>query len=104
MNDLLGILAADPVYAPAYTHMERCAGTVDRIRRGLSDHWSGIETFAHKTGSIGGVANDVGIVRFKNGSFMTICIMTCRCSAPVNLRNAQIAAAARALLRLHIDQ
>jgi beta-lactamase class A len=98
MTDLLAVLAKEPKYAIAYSHMRRCEGGRNRIRRGLADRMSLIETFAHKTGSMGGVANDAGIIKFPDGSFIAICIMTCRSSAPMEIRDEQIAAAARLLI------
>jgi len=98
MADLLTALATDSAYAPAYSHMRRCAGGMHRIREGLADFKSMIRTFGHKTGSIGGVANDAGIVQFNDGSFAVICVMTALATAPMPTRDEQIAAATRAAI------
>jgi beta-lactamase class A len=98
MSDLLTILATNPRYAIAFSHMERCAGGIERIRKGLANHMSSITTFAHKTGSLGGIANDVGVIKFTDGSFATICIMTCLSSVPMEVRDQQIAAATRTIM------
>jgi hypothetical protein len=78
--------------------MRYCAGGRGRIRKGLSDCRGLVEQFAHKTGSVGGIANDVGIVKFSDGSFATMCIMTCLGTVSVEVRDAQIAAAARVIV------
>jgi beta-lactamase class A len=98
MADLLVTLAMRTEYSPAYSYMLECEGGLNRIRRGLASSASRIKAFSHKTGSIGGVANDAGIVRFRDGSFAVICIMTSRASAPMRIRDEQIAAATRAIM------
>ena len=98
MADLLTILATQPRYALAYSHMQNCAGGLNRIRKSLAEHAARIKTFGHKTGSLGGVATDAGIIEFIDGSFATICIMTCRASAPMEVRDEQIAAVARVII------
>ncbi len=98
MVGLLDIIATQPSYAVAYSHMEHCAGGLNRIRKGLSEHTRFIKRFAHKTGSLGGVANDAGMVEFVDGSIATICIMTCRASVPVEVRDHQIAHATRLVI------
>jgi beta-lactamase class A len=95
MADLLTVLATAAIYAPAYSHMRQCAGGRHRIRAGLAECKDMIKTFGHKTGSLGGVANDAGIVQFTNGSFAVICVMTALASAPMNIRDEQIAGATR---------
>src|SRR6185436_16879918 len=84
--------------AHAYAHMQRCAGGLNRIRKGLAEHTAFIKTFGHKTGSLGGIANDAGIVEFVDGSLVVICVMTCRASASMEVRDEQIATAARAII------
>jgi beta-lactamase class A len=95
MTDLLFIAATQEMYAPLYINMEQCRGGLGRIRKGLSACRSAIASFGHKTGGMGGIANDAGIVKFKDGSFAAICIMTCRANTRMESRNEQIAAATK---------
>jgi beta-lactamase class A len=95
MADLLTLIIKERKYAIAYSHMQRCAGGLNRIRKGLADQMNRIETFGHKTGSLGGIANDAGVIKFIDGSSAAICIMTCRSSVPMEVRDQQIASAAR---------
>jgi hypothetical protein len=78
--------------------MERCAGGLGRIRKGLAGHTDRIRTFGHKTGSLGGIANDAGFIEFKDGLVLILCTMTCQCSAPMKVRDGQIAAATAMIL------
>ena len=98
MADLLCVIATQAVYAPVYWHMQRCAGGAGRIYRGLAGCRNLIESFGHKTGGMGGVANDAGIVKFKDGSWAAICIMTSRSTRPIETRNQLIAAATRIIV------
>jgi beta-lactamase class A len=98
MADLLAILVKEPQYALAFSHMERCAGGLGRIRKGLTGHAARIRTFGHKTGSLGGIANDAGFIEFEDGRVLILCIMTCQCSAPMKVRDEQIAAATGMIL------
>jgi beta-lactamase class A len=95
MTDLLSIAATQEMFAPLYINMEQCVGGLGRIRKGLSGFRSMITSFGHKTGGMGGIANDAGIVKFKDGSFAAICIMTCRANTRMESRNEQIAAATK---------
>ena len=99
MADLLAILVAKPEYALAHSHMLRCAGGLDRIRKGLTNCSGRIKAFGHKTGSLGGIANDAGFIEVDDGSILILCIMTCQCSAPMKIRDEQIAAATEIILR-----
>ena len=98
MVDLLCALFQNPSYDVAFSYMDNCAGGLNRIRKGLSEQTSVIHRFGHKTGSLGGIANDAGIVQFLDGSVAAICIMTCRSSAPMTIRDEQIAAATRTII------
>jgi beta-lactamase class A len=95
MTDLLFMVATQEKYAPLYLNMQQCSGGLGRIRRGLSACRSTIASFGHKTGGMGGIANDAGIVKFKDGSFAAICIMTCLANTRMESRNEQIAAATK---------
>jgi beta-lactamase class A len=98
MMELLAIIATQSRFAMARSHMERCAGGLNRIRAGLGEHTTFVKTFAHKTGSLGGIANDAGIVELVDGSQVIICVMTCRATAPMQIRDQQIAEAARLII------
>jgi beta-lactamase class A len=103
MADLLAILATDPVYLPVYSHMRHCSGGLGRIRKGLLPYKSSIKSFVHKTGGMGGIANDAGVVRFKHGSFAAICVMTCQSTTSMEIRNEQIAAATELAIGALLD-
>jgi beta-lactamase class A len=98
MTDLLTILSKRPEYALAYSLMQDCEGGLNRIRKGLDGHRSFVKTFGHKTGSMGGIANDVGVVHLTDGTVVAISIMTSRASVSVEIRDQQIAAAARLII------
>ena len=98
MASLLTVLARDRKYDLAYSHMQLCAGGHGRIRKGLAGHTRFIQTFGHKTGSLGGIGNDAGVIKFVDGSFAAICIMTCRSSAPMEIPDRQIAAITAAII------
>jgi beta-lactamase class A len=98
MTDLLTILSMRPEFMLAYSLMQDCEGGLNRIRKALDGHRSFVKTFGHKTGSMGGIANDVGVIRLATGSVVAISIMTSRASASMEIRDQQIAAAARLII------
>ena len=96
--DLLKLLAMNSEYALAYLNMERCANK-QRIAAGLKEHRVGLKSFGHKTGSVGAISNDVGIIQFNNGYFAVLAVMTCLSTVRMPVRDEQIATVTRAVIR-----
>jgi beta-lactamase class A len=86
-----------PKYALVYFNMERCANR-QRIAAGLKEHWPSVKSCGHKTGSVGAIANDVGIIQFNNGYFAVLAVMTCHSTVRMPVRDDQIAAVTRAIV------
>ena len=95
---LLKLLTRSPKYALVYSHMQRCATNNRRITEGLKEHRVFIKSFGHKTGSVGAIANDVGIIQFNNGYFAVLAVMTCHSAVRMAGRDEQIAAVTRTVV------
>jgi hypothetical protein len=98
MAQLLKLLTMSPKYALVYSHMQRCATNKRRIAEGLKEHQVFVKGFGHKTGSLGAIANDVGVVQFKNGYSAALAVMTCHSAVRMPARDDQIAAVTRAVV------
>jgi hypothetical protein len=88
----------NPKYALVYRHMQRCATNKRRIAEGLTQHQPVIKSFGHKTGSLGAIANDVGIIHFNNGCFAVLTALTCLSTASMWVRDEQIATVTDAII------
>src|SRR5881296_2907783 len=97
--DVLTRLMMNPKYALVYSHMQHCATNKRRIADGLREHQPRFKSFGHKTGSIGAIANDVGIIHFNNGHSAVIAVLTCLSSARMPVRDEQIARVTYAIVR-----
>jgi len=97
--EVLKRLLISPKYALVYSHMQHCATNKRRIAEGLREHQSIIKSFGHKTGSVGSIANDVGIIHFNNGHSAVIAVLTCLSSARMSVRDEQIAGVTCAIVR-----
>jgi beta-lactamase class A len=98
MMALLAMLARGEVLNPDLTAfilgvMSRTSTGQGRIR-GLLPRGTPV---AHKTGTIGGVANDAGFVTLPDGGRMVLAVFTKSSSTPVDDRDRAIAETARAL-------
>ncbi len=103
MHDLLTAIAEEKVLQPANTKflMEAMARTVTgpgRIPGLLPD---GIPV-AHKTGTIGGIANDVGYVSLPDGRIFAVAVFTKGSHSPPEDRDRAIAEATRALYDYYV--
>jgi len=87
--DVLTRVTMNPKFALVYSHLQRCATNKRRIIEGLMQHRPIIRHFGHKTGSLGGIANDVGIVHFNNGFFAVLAVLTCLSTASIRVRDQQ---------------
>jgi len=97
--EVLKRLLISPKYALVYSHMQHCATNKRRIAEGLRQHRPIIKSFGHKTGSIGAIANDVGIIHFNSGHSAVIAVLTCLSSARMPVRDEQIAGVTCAIIR-----
>ncbi len=97
--DVLTQLTMNPQYAGVYSHMLYCATNRRRIAKGLQEHRAIIKSFGHKTGSIGAIANDVGIIHFNNGQFAVIAVLTCLYKTRMSIRDEEIAGVTCAIVR-----
>src|SRR5207249_11398781 len=97
--DVLTRLMMNPKYALVYSHMQHCATNKRRVAEGLREHRPRIKSFGHKTGSIGAIANDVGIIHFNSGHSAVIAVLTCLSSARMPVRDEQIAGVTCAIIR-----
>jgi len=95
---LLKLLTMNPKYALVYSHMQRCATNKRRIAKGLKEQGVFVKSFGHKTGSLGAIANDVGIVQFKNGCSAVLAVMTCHSAVRMRVRDDEIATVTRAVI------
>ena len=98
MAQLLKLLTMNPKYALVYSHMQRCATNKRRIAEGLKEQGVFVKSFGHKTGSLGAIANDVGIVQFKNGCSAVLAVMTCHSAVRMRVRDDEIATVTRAVI------
>jgi len=94
---LLKLLAMNPRYALVYSNMEHCANR-QRIAVGLKEHGACVKSLGHKTGSVGAIANDVGIIHFNNGCFAALAVMTCHSTVRISVRDEQIATVTRTIV------
>jgi beta-lactamase class A len=78
--------------------MQRCRTGTRRIAASLKGHQVFVKSFGHKTGSLGAIANDVGIIHFKNGYMAALAVMTCQSAVDMAVRDEQIAEVARAVI------
>ena len=75
----------------------RCANR-QRIAAGLKEHGACVKSLGHKTGSVGAIANDVGIIHFNNGCFAALAVMTCHSTVRISVRDEQIATVTRTIV------
>jgi len=98
MAQLLKLLTLNSKYALVYSHMQRCATNKRRIAEGLKEQRVFVKSFGHKTGSLGAIANDVGILHLKNGYFAALAVMTCHSAVRMPVRDNEIATVTRAVI------
>ena len=98
VSELLARVSTDPRFRQVYDQMLRCRTGKQRLQRGLRGFKSNLRRFAHKTGSLGGIANDVGVVEFSTGYVATLVVMSCRCSATMAARESCIAEVAEVII------
>ncbi len=99
MTALLEILWDEPVYRDIIQHMQNCRTGKNRISAGLDEYISTLTMFAHKTGSMGGIANDAGVIEFQSGAIIFLSIMIWKSSAPLKRREEKIAEVTNAVIK-----
>ena len=98
MRHLLRRIATDPTYELMNTIMRGCRTGKRKIASGLSNSIRPVKHFAHKTGSLGSIANDVGVIDFGSGLVGLISVMTCGSAASASNRDSVIADSAEAVV------
>ena len=73
--------------------MERCRTGAGRLQGLLPEG----TVVAHKTGTVGGTLNDVGIVTLPDGRRVVVAVFITRSSAPYDVRERVIAEIARSV-------
>ena len=91
MTKLLEMISSDPQYERVYSNMRHCLTGKNRIPAGISGHAHLVRSLAHKTGSLGGIANDVGIIEFRSDDVMLVSVMIWKSTVPLALRERKIA-------------
>lgn len=102
MVDLIAALARGKALDASLTlrleqMLERTSTGAGRLRAGLPEG----ARLMHKTGTLDGVANDVGLVILPGGPRIAIAVFVARSDAPLERRERAIAEAARMVLALY---
>jgi beta-lactamase class A len=106
MARLLMRLVTESQYRPVLEEMRRCTTGRSRIAKGIRNHAALVKSFAHKTGSLGSITNDVGIIEFHSGDIGIIVLMINKSSASLSIREQTIASIAGAVMaewRHHVE-
>lgn len=98
MNRLLSKASREFLYEPVLKEMRRCTTGNNRIPRIIGRYGEFVKGVAHKSGSLGGITNDVGVVDFHSGHVAVMTIMICKSTAPMSYRENTIASVASAII------
>ena len=99
MTRLLKVVSADPRFERTRDGMRGCVTGAARIARGLERSGQRIRGFLHKTGTLGGIVNDVGIVERDDGHRIVVSVMTYCASVPLAAREEVVAQVADMIMK-----
>jgi len=97
---LFAAVVGEAKYSQLLAGMRRCATGKRRIFKALEDDAFMVKSFAHKTGSLGAITNDVGIIEFQSGDVAIMAIMISKSDASLPDREQTIASVATGVLNL----
>jgi beta-lactamase class A len=98
LSDLLERIASRAACKDIFNHMLHCKTGRRRMLEGLKTHAPLVTSIAHKTGTLGSITNDAGIMHFKSGQWAVLTVLACKSERPLAVREQVIADATAAVV------